>query len=312
MQPKTRTIDEARGRWRDILLSLGIEAKFLQKGHTSCPICNGGKDRYRFTDSRGEGRWICNQCGNGDGVDLLRRMNGWDWKQTMQEIDRVIGTARLHPVQDEVNEEEVRLRIRKTILQAKPVQVGDPVWAYLNRRTGITKLPRDIWYHPGLWHSDEKTRFPAMLAVMRYANGIGASVHRTYLTPEGYKAPIEKAKKLMQGLPINGSCIRLSRTGPVIGIAEGIETALAASVMFGFPVWAATSATVMEKWEPPAGIEEVVVCADNDVSFTGQKAAFNLANRLKLKGLQVSVKVPPEAGMDWADLRTAELADSPL
>jgi putative DNA primase/helicase len=312
VQPKRRTVDEALGRWRDILLSLGVEAKFLQKGHTSCPICNGGKDRYRFTDLNGKGGWICNQCGNGDGVDLLQKMYGWDWKRTMSEIDRVIGTARLQPVHDKQNEEEVKQRIRMRLEEAQFVERGDPVWTYLNRRTGIENVPPSIRYHPALWHSDEKKRFPAMLAVMQYADGKGASVHRTYLTPEGGKAPIEKAKKLMQGLSINGSCVRLSGVRPVIGIAEGIETALAASVMFGFPVWAASNASVMEKWEPPAGIEEVIVCADNDVSFTGQKAAFNLANRLKLKGLEVSVKVPPEAGMDWADLRTAELADSPL
>ena len=312
MLTKRRTIDEAQGRWRDILLSLGVEAKFLQKGHTSCPICNGGKDRYRFTDRGGKGGWICNQCGHGDGMDLLKLMFGWDWKRATAEIDRVIGTARLQPVQNEVNEQEVKQRIRRTLLEAKPVQVGDPVWTYLNSRTGIVKPPRDVWYHPNLFHAEEQKRFPAMLAVMRYPDGVGASVHRTYLTTDGKKAPIEKAKKLMQGLSINTSCIRLSGIEPVIGIAEGIETALAASVMFGFPVWAAASAGVMKTWEPPAGIDEVVVCADNDLSYTGQEAAFSLARRLTLKGLKVSVRVPEQPGMDWADLRTAELADLQL
>jgi putative DNA primase/helicase len=312
VNPKRRTVDEAQGRWRDILLSLGVEAKFLQKGHTSCPICNGGKDRYRFTDWEGKGGWICNQCGSGDGVDLLQKTYGWDWKRTMCEIDRVIGTARLRPVQDKENEGEVKVRIRRTLESARHVEKGDPVWTYLNRRTGIERAPRDLWYHPALWHSDEKQKFPAMLAVMRYANGDGASVHRTYLTPDGNKAPIEKAKKLMQGLPINGSCVRLSGIAPVIGIAEGIETALAASVMFGLPVWSASNASVMEKWEPPQGIREVVVCADNDLSYTGQAAAFSLAKRLMLKGIEASVRIPPQPGMDWADLRTADHAAIPV
>lgn len=311
MQPKRKTIDEAKGRWRDILLSLGVDAKYLQKGHTSCPICNQGKDRYRFTDKDGEGRWICNQCGTGDGLDLLQKLYGWGWKRANDEVDRVIGTARLQPVQDAVNEEEVKQRIQKAWREAKPVQQGDPVWTYLNSRTGIVNMPRSIRYHPGLWHAEEKQRFPAMLSVMLYPNGKCASMHRTYLTPDGKKAPIEKAKKLMQGLSINTSCIRLSGIEPVIGIAEGIETALAASVTFGIPVWAATSSGVMKTWEPPAGIQEVIVCADNDLSFTGQEAAYSLARRLTLKGLKASVRVPEQAGTDWADLRTAELADSP-
>jgi putative DNA primase/helicase len=312
MLPKRRTVDEAKGRWRDILLSLGVEAKYLQKGHTSCPICNGGKDRYRFTDLNSKGGWICNQCGHGDGMDLLQKMFGWDWKRATSEIDRVIGTARLHPVRDEKTEEQVRESIRKTLREATLVSEGDPVWKYLNARTGVAKMPRSIRFHPSLWHAEAEKRFPAMLAVMQYPDGQGASVHRTYLTQDGHKAPVEKVKKLMQGLPLNTSCVRLSGIEPVIGIAEGIETALAASVMFGFPVWAATSAQVMEKWEPPQGIREVVVCADNDLSYTGQAAAFSLAKRLMLKGIEASVRIPPQPGMDWADLRTADHAVIPV
>jgi putative DNA primase/helicase len=300
-QHRSNIVEEAVGRWRDILLSLGLEAKYLQKGHTSCPICQGGKDRYRFTDKMQRGNWICNHCGHGDGFDLLEKVFGWDFLRAKEEIQRVIGTARLQPVRNEKTEAEIRSSMRKTLQEAKTVITGDPVWKYLNQRMGIVDVPRDIRFHPALWHSEAEKKFPAMLAILRYPNGDGASIHRTYLTGEGMKAPVDKVKKLMSGLPINGSCVRLSDIEPLVGIAEGIETALAASVHFGFPVWAATSAPVLEKWEPPEGIQEIVICGDNDTSYAGQSAAYNLAKRLKTKGFEVSVEIPDPEDSDWAD-----------
>jgi putative DNA primase/helicase len=47
-----KTIDAARGRWREILPPLGIPLKFLNGKHQPCPAC-GGRDRARFDDRRG-------------------------------------------------------------------------------------------------------------------------------------------------------------------------------------------------------------------------------------------------------------------
>ncbi len=58
----------------------------------------------------------------------------------------------------------------------------------------------------------------------------------------------------------------------------------------------------MTKWIPPAGCDDVAIFADNDRNFTGQAAAFRLANRLALKGVNVTVHVPPMPGEDWADV----------
>lgn len=38
--------------------------------HGPCPHC-GGKDRFRMDDLEGRGTWFCNQCGAGDGLDLV-------------------------------------------------------------------------------------------------------------------------------------------------------------------------------------------------------------------------------------------------
>ena len=110
-------------------------------------------------------------------------------------------------------------------------------------------------------------------------------------------------RKMMPGQLPDGACVMLSDWPGygAIGVAEGIETALAASARFEIPVWAAISSNMLAKWNPPVGAEEVAIFGDNDPKFGGQAAAYSLAHRLAVKGLNVSVHIPQLPGTDWAD-----------
>jgi putative DNA primase/helicase len=50
----------------------------------------------------------------------------------------------------------------------------------------------------------------------------------------------------------------------VLGLAEGIETALSAAVLDGIPVWAATNAGMLTRFEPPPGVTTLRVYGDRD------------------------------------------------
>ncbi len=63
----------ANGHWPALLAKLGIEIPSRGK-HGPCPAC-GGKDRFRFDDKDGKGGFICNSCGAGDGLILIRSCN---------------------------------------------------------------------------------------------------------------------------------------------------------------------------------------------------------------------------------------------
>jgi putative DNA primase/helicase len=157
-----------------------------------------------------------------------------------------------------------------------------------------------VRFHPALIHSDGG-KHPAMLALMRYPDGTPASIHRTYLTEGGNKAAVSEVKKIMAGKPVKTASVRLKRAGICLGIAEGIETALAASIRFGVPFWAATNAVLLDHWVPPEGVKRILIAGDNDESYTGQAAAFSLARRLDRDGYEVEVSIPAETGKDWAD-----------
>jgi len=98
---------KANGLWKTkIFPSFGILVPSSKNKHDSCPICaatatysTSGKsatkatnvDRFRCDDQKGDGSWICNVCGAGDGFELVGRARGWDRKKVLAEVGTVLG-----------------------------------------------------------------------------------------------------------------------------------------------------------------------------------------------------------------------------
>jgi len=61
---------------------------------------------------------------------------------------------------------------------------------------------------------------------------------------------------------VRESAIRLFEPTDDVGVAEVIETAIAARELFGAPPWATISATIMESFVPPAGVRRLTIFAD--------------------------------------------------
>lgn len=302
MLPNRKVSEIATGRWPAILMHFGIEERFLKNKHGECPVC-GGKDRYRFDDRQGRGTWICNQCGSHDGFALLQMLKGWTFKEAAYQVEQIAGGVQQIAIKQESDEAKKMAAVRRIWNESEPVCKGDPVWLYLNNRVGLELVPSCFRHHPALPYveGDIVDYHPALVAAVSSHEGQGIAVHRIYLTSDGHKANVEKAKKLLAGRPLNGASIKIGAAGEALGIAEGIETALSASRMFSVPVWAAISATLLEQWMPPEGVKTVIVFGDNDASYTGQSSAFALAKKLTNKGFSVEVRIPDQTGKDWAD-----------
>jgi putative DNA primase/helicase len=138
--------------------------------------------------------------------------------------------------------------------------------------------------------------FPAMVAPVVGPDGKLRSVHRTYV------GDVPTRKKLLSSVG-GGAAIRLFEPTDALGIAEGIETAIAAHELFGLPTWATISTAIMETFEPPQGVKHLVIFGDNDSNFAGQKAAYTLAHRLSRDtDLIINVRIPAQPGTDWLDV----------
>jgi putative DNA primase/helicase len=115
---------------------------------------------------------------------------------------------------------------------------------------------------------------------------------------------VDNPRKLYSAVT-KGAAIRLFPISERLGVAEGIETAIATTKLFGVPTWATISAGMLETFEPPARVTELVVFGDNDGNHVGQRAAHALAARLAGRGLRVEVRIPDRVGTDWNDVLLA-------
>ncbi len=161
----------------------------------------------------------------------------------------------------------------------------------------------------------ETGKFPAIVCAVRDPAGGLVTLTRTYLAMNGEKAAVGSPRKMMPvptGLNLGGAAVRLGKpTRGVLGVAEGLETALSAYRVSRVPVWSTVNAMLMRRVEIPAGVHTVLVWADKDRSLTGQKAANALKTRLEKGGVKVVILLPeapiaPGAkGIDWNDVLVA-------
>lgn len=291
---------ECCGRWPGIFGHFGVDVGSGK--HKPCPSC-GGKDRFRFDGAYSHGNYICGQCGSGDGFSLLMKVFNWDFTECIEKVGGVVGMAPIHKV-PKLEKKDPAILLRAAYNASEKLHPSDLVSKYLRAR-GLVLTPNDILFCPNCYESDTKTKIPAMMGIIRNKSGEGISIHRTYLNNDK-KADIDSPKKIMPVKePLLGSSVRLFNPDDKIfksgtlGVAEGIETAMAASQLFQIATWSCLSTSILESFDPPDGINEIWIFSDNDANFAGQKSAYILANRLYLKDYLVKVMIPDRA--DWND-----------
>lgn len=302
---------QAKGRWRSILPALGIDAEHLSGKHGPCPAC-AGSDRFRFDDKESKGTFFCNQCGAGDGIKLVMLVRGWTFPEAAREIEKLIGVSPIEAGKAGPDPKKVRdgmNAIWKASHDLSSVEATRLWW--MNRLGQVPRCP-DLRAVEELYHAETKRRFPAMVALLRGVDGKPVNMHRTFLTAAGNKAPITSPRMMMPLEIPKGAAVRLGPHMGRLGIAEGIETAMASTALTGIPCWAGLTANGVGNWQPPEGVR-ITVFADNDASYTGASSSYCLARRLVAQGFDVDVQIPHARGEDFCDVWTAarEMGHSP-
>jgi len=304
-----RIQDRALGKWRSLLPQLGVASKFLTNKHGPCPCC-GGTDRFRFDDKAGSGSFYCNSCGPGNGVDLVMRVNSVDFITARKMIEQHLPDARFSAPKASrgldpavfVNQWRAAAHLDGSCLAS---------WWLTRRGLDIDTYPKALRFaRKATYRHDSRTttEHPAMLALFTSPDMSVNTVHFTFLDELGRKADLDKPRKLAPCPVPHGGAVRLAPSADTMGIAEGIETALAASQIHDVPVWAALSTGGMLKWQPPPTARHILIFGDRDQNYAGQAAAVNLAHRLSVEGYHVEVRLPPDWG-DWNDQLLAEKPD---
>src|SRR5665213_429893 len=290
-----RTERDALNRWREILPLLGIETRFLQSHHGPCPLC-GGKDRYRFDDRDGTGSYLCNQCGAGTGIILLRKFHKWDHAKACAEVDKIIGDKK------SIDRKKAQHHDAASLLSAPAEDRDDtlPV-AYLAHRLSVSldAVPTPSTRMVGIkalgyfdapptapkgkpkWIGD----WPCAAFETIAADG-RVHAHRIYLAPGGAgkaelppkpdgtpRDPKKSATKTDKDDRTAGRAVLWGdpERAPHVIVAEGIETGAAVALAFAaeveigkIAVAAAISAGGIKAFQPYAATKWVTVAADRD------------------------------------------------
>ena len=155
-------------------------------------------------------------------------------------------------------------------------------------------------------------RVPAMLAPIVDVYGEQIGVHLTYLRSDGRgKAELTKEYQRECRGAVRGGAIRLIPFEPDVELvlAEGLETSLAASELFGLPCWSAVYAGGLCSLVLPPEVRRIVIAADNDASGVGQRNALAAYDRWTAEGRSVRIVAPPVVGDDFNDVLLKERID---
>lgn len=306
-------LERAQGNYREILQYAGVSEKVLHKPNQECPWC-GGEDRFSFTDKFRKGDSYCRHCGHHSGVDLLMLIRNFSYKEALLYIadffsipvEEYRAVRRRKPIQ------RTRDSVERLWSSSRPIEEGDGAYLYLRSRGILGKLPPALRSIKSMRYSQqaengqdwESSYFEGLIAEISDMHGKRVNLHRTYLEG-GRKADVKTVKKVLSK-ELSGCSIRLGEYQPdgVLGLAEGIETALSASELFKVPVWSVIAAFNFKQFVPPEGVRKVILFADADLNFVGQREAYCAAAVLKQRypALEVEVRLPDFPGWDWNDV----------
>jgi len=157
------------------------------------------------------------------------------------------------------------------------------------------RFARSVLYRPA------GIRIPALIAAVQRPDRAVIALQATFLrSSDGAKAPVSVPRMTVGALG-NGA-VRLGAAGPMLGVAEGVETGLSAMAMTGVPVWCALGAARLHRVRVPDEVREVVIFADSDNA--GQRAADRTAELHTKAGRRVVIRTPIDAS-DWNDVLRA-------
>jgi hypothetical protein len=233
------------------------------------------------------GKWTDPAEGShGDLLDLIAVNRGLDFRAALEEASAFLclpmpQIRQARPPAERGSSEAAR----RLFAASKPVR-GTLAESWFRQR-GIV-LPADasaLRFHPRCYYRGATGRetWPALIAGVTDLGGAITGVHRTWLHPDGGKAPVDQPRRALGALA--GNAVRFGSASDVLTAAEGIETALTLKmVMPAMPVAAALSSAHLAALIMPSSLRRLYVAVDNDAA-----GAFAL-ERLRSRCARIEIR----------------------
>ena len=292
----------AANNWPHVLAGLHIDVPDSPREHVPCPAC-GGADRFRFDDN-GRGSFICNQCGAGDGLDLIKRVNHCDTTEAAQLAANVLGIdyRAAEADQNAASQRREQLETERQQRAAEDTAQRRATFArlYAEMRQSVTEGESEYLIAKGL-NGFTFPILPGGSLLLALVDESGAITAAQTITPQG-------EKRLLTGSAKRGAyhAVNAPEAPQTVLIAEGLATALSVHLMRPEALTVAAIdagnqlpvAEVMRRKYPEA---KITIAADNDYHDdqpnTGKEAAEKAA--LSVAGW---VSLPPTGyKADWND-----------
>ena len=181
--------------------------------------------------------------------------------------------------------------------------VGTPAQAYLRRRA-IPQTPSVLRYHPRtpLGRGKLAAFRPAMLAAIHEDDRFVA-LQRTFLDGHEPRRARDLANPRRSLAQPGRGAVLLAPATEVLGLAEGVESALSAMLLLGIPVWATLGSERFPHVAVPQTVTRLILLPDNDRA--GRIGAAKASEVHVLPGRTIETIWPPAGFNDWNDvLRT--------
>lgn len=299
-----------RGQWREVLWHFGIELPPTNR-HSPCPICGGGKDRFRFED-KGVGRWFCqyHTPPHGDGMDLIAQVKGWDNSELIKQLNALAGyhqplpaanMATLPDIPPEQTPEERRAEFDRHYQLIRDHVTRGPcqylkskgyspmeVWQLTQNVTLTMSNGKKMWFRSG-----------GTLLKLTDASGRMVGLQCIYEAPDGFQ------KRMVPGSEKKGAFHAMTDLlpGRPFVITEGFATGFAlrdfipeANVVVAVDAGNLVNVAVtLRECYPDA---RITVAADNDADKAGLLGALKVRQQFE----DTLISMPVTVGEDWDDV----------
>lgn len=305
----------AAGQWPHVLAGLSIHVPDSPRKQTACPAC-GGRDRFRFDDN-GRGSHICNQCGAGDGLDLVKKVNDCDTASAARMVADIMGIDTESVIDIQVSSqretarkqrEQERLKQSQTEAAERQAKFVSTYQSLVSKAAGgeseylIAKGLRGFVY----------PLLPNGSLLLALKDESGAVTAAQTITPHG-------EKHLLTGSAKRGAYHLINEQEEPQGIiiAEGLSDALTSGLIRSEAMIVASidagnlpavAEVIRHKYPKP----EIIIAADNDWHLPGEldeqgkpkKNTGKIAAEKAALAVSGWVALPPtDYKSDWDSLR---------